>query len=120
MRNKSHQSHITQGTNRGTAILSRKIPANMILPVAKIATGFATLAANVVTPGQTPLASSTGLAPMLSTSAAAATISSPYLLQCIRGGASAAVDISREQLFVSGIGTYGTITALIMNASLRM
>lgn len=46
------------------------------------------------------------------------------LLHTIRGGvappASAVIDISRESLHSQGLATYATITALIMNASLRL
>jgi len=43
-------------------------------------------------------------------------------LATIRGGAStsAIVNFSRESLSLQGIGSYVTITALILNASLRM
>lgn len=103
----------------------------MFLPVTKIASGFAALAANVVTTGQPPLSAgaSAALVPILSTTGTAATATSallstsPFLLQNMRGGAAATnavLNLSRENLFLQGIGTYGTITALIMNASLRM
>lgn len=107
----------------------------MIFPVARLASGVAAVAASVASPrelAQIPSIASTvgpatGLVPTaLSTTGIAAATSalSPTtlnLLQNVRGGAaSTLVDMSRETLFVQGLGTYGTISALIMNASLRL
>lgn len=48
------------------------------------------------------------------------------VLQRLRGGSGesgggvAPLDFSRESMLIQGLGTYGTITALILNAALRM
>lgn len=108
----------------------------MILPVARLATGFAaiatTMASKCTTNGclrvaignvaRAPplLGTSVGVVPVLATETA-----SLAFLQTLRGGAStsatsAILDLSRESLFVQGMATYATVSALIMNAALRM
>ncbi len=98
----------------------------MIFPVGKLASGVAAVAASVANPALAVRPAVSLVPTTLSTTGALAATSSLSpatlnLLQGVRGGAGAAlVDMSRESLFLQGIGTYGTITALIMNASLRM
>jgi len=61
----------------------------------------------------------TGLLPVSRMNTASVAFSS---LHMIRGGAStsALIDFSRESLSLTGIGTYATIAALVMNSSLRL
>jgi len=104
----------------------------MILPVGKIASGLAAVA-TAATPNLTSnewlnvavgktlhppafVGTSAGIVPVLSAETAAA----PGML-LFRGGASTSlVNFSRESLFLQGMATYATITALIMNAALRI
>lgn len=45
---------------------------------------------------------------------------SNLLIATLRGGAEAAINTSREGFYLQALGTYGTVTALVMNAALRL
>ena len=115
--------------NKGATTLPHKHRKITMLPLVKITSGFAAVSGNIGTPRAISLAvgESGGIASMMTTTGTAAAGTSllssttPHFLHSIRGGAAAAlVDLSRENLHIQGIATYGVITALIMNAALRM
>jgi len=117
-------------------MLLRKI----LFPVDKDVSGFAAVAAFTASKctskeclqatigklARTPpvVGISTAIMPVFATGTAPGALSStlPNILQTIRGGAAttAVVNFPRESLTLQGMATYGTITALIMNASLRL
>jgi len=97
----------------------------MIFPIAKLTSGLAAVATTLTSKG----ISISNNVPAACLHVAIKDIPPPpvnNVLALIRGGGGAAtatsviVDFQRESLLLQGLATYGTITALIMNASLRL
>lgn len=103
----------------------------MLLPVAKMTSGLVAVATTVASKCTSNAClqvavnkAAIAFPAALSTEATVGTVSltTLNLLRTMRGGAvaSTVIDFSRESLTIQGMATYGAITALMMNASLRL
>ena len=96
----------------------------MLFPIAKLTSGLASVATTVTS--KCIIISNNVPAACLHVAIKDAPLPVNNVLALIRGGGGAAtatsviVDFQRESLLLQGLATYGTITALIMNASLRL